>query len=387
MQRNLCLVLVAICAVGLVSAHLRGEEATPPKWQPKSLLVSESLSKNANLPIVSVEVDGKKCRFIVATTELITMVDRQLCTNLKPFRLKKIETPTQLQDMVEAPEIKLGSFKAGLAFVEPINFKHASVDNGEQIHGILAMDVLRELVLQIDPDNDVLQIASPNPADVPPGVHFPLYLDAEFVPRMSCTIVPGQATNFAIATADYSNGSINKASADYLAKNGVAIKRNQIVFANSAATKKLDAVSIPRIDCGNAKLRELEFTIKEDNCLGMFSLLRFNISFDFKNRRVFCLPSLLNSCADRNDQLGLVFDSVHQIYSGRPFLSVSRVDKGLAADAGLVSGDKIVAVNGFNVESQFGKAYQSLYAPSLSATIIELERSDRKLSLKLLSER
>jgi predicted metalloprotease with PDZ domain len=98
-------------------------------------------------------------------------------------------------------------------------------------------------------------------------------------------------------------------------------------------------------------------------------------------RRIYCSPSDLMVSSDRNLQFGMIFDE------SKPWFTVKRVEKGLAADAGIVAGDQIININGFNVRSQFGRAYRALCAPSLSATVLEIDRGGRRLMVKIPCDR
>ena len=79
-------------------------------------------------------------------------------------------------------------------------------------------------------------------------------------------------------------------------------------------------------------------------------------------------------------QDGIVFDGT------KPLLTVLRVDKGLAAEAGVVVADRILSINGFSVETQSGKAQAALCSPSLSPTVIELQRAGRRITVTLPGE-
>jgi hypothetical protein len=366
----------------LTAQLVNGEEkAQPSKWSPESLLVSESLSKNSNVPIVSVRVGDKDYRFLVHTSEVVTMLDRSLCVGLKPFRLEGRELPIELKDMLHPPPMQLGRLKLRwVPFVDPIDCSDLSKETGEPIHGILGMDVLMQLVLQIDPDNDLLQIAMPSVTEPPPGFHFPLDFGDDFVPKVVCTIAPAQFTSFAIDTASLDNGSVDEASAKYVLKNGGQLGLQRAISTPDGVVKKLDAVTVPGVAFGNVALRNLLFSVEETNHLGFDSLLRCRIAFDFKNKRIYCLPSKLITSRDRNSHFGMVLDVQH------PHFVVKRVGKGMAADAGIVAGDRIASINGYSVESQLVRAYRALCAPSPAPTVLDVERRGRRVTVTIPGE-
>lgn len=373
------------CLLSL-SPALCGEAQAEPV--DRSLVLEEfDIPDDGDAILVPVTVDGKQCRFMLDTGCQQTVFDTPfrplLELSLGTKRVATANGSTVVERFAFAPpHLKLG--------LVPIETNGAvacfSLDAirkvfGEQIDGILGMDVLSQLVVDLNFDHAKLMILKSAGAPQAKAIAFrnartPIF--PVHFPGLDCA-------PFLIDTGHIAphSGSLRAATFTQLEANGRVTLLDETAFADASGTVAMrrgsvSACAIDGVDF--AKTIWSEHTSKAPNYVSLYFLTQFNITFDFPNRRMYFTRSRHFGHADG----GIGFCGLRVVrIDGRTV--IEWVETGSSADkCGLRAGDVISSIDGADAaQTRLFLVRTALSRPGEFVTLL-LERDSATFERTLL---
>lgn len=342
---------------------------------------SGSLSKNSNVPVLPLRVQGRSCLFTIDTSTFTTILDNSLCKDLKPLPKGDRQESAPSLDLLQSPEITLGNKKVTwVSAVRAMDCKPLSKAFNQEILGVVGMEMLAKLVLTIDPDENLVTLTEEVPDTIRNGKRFSVAIARGNVPAVVVSL-PGKATElFRIDTSLFTNGTIARSTYEQLSKTTQLEEPGKILRLpkpDDGAPLDNEAI-IPHITAWGESLDPLSFRIADENRLGFDFLLRYRLSIDLSKSVIYSLPSRLLRTIDRNRQFGLRFSRDEGI--GRIF----SVEAGSpAAKAGLLGGEAILSINGFATDRNAFQAYRALGSPSPDDAVLECLQNGKQIRVSL----
>jgi hypothetical protein len=250
-----------------------------------------------------------------------------------------------------APAMQLGSItvRPSRNVVGCVDMGPVIQGMGEQIDGILGMDVLGGLVVSIDFDRGILRILGA--ADQSAGTAVPIARDDFDLPNISAVLADGTIELFRVDAAKITSfaGSLRKATYERLVRADHLLPVSPRTFT---AVLGIDGVSATaelrratRFAVARYSHENLMFLPGRDNNLGLAYLSRYKVTFDFPSGAMYLEPGTRTRDPDLFDLSGL---KLSRSADGLRVES-AEVDRP-ARGAGIVPGDVITEIDGISTQ-------------------------------------
>ncbi len=342
------------------------------------------ISNDGDALLVPIQMGGKSWMFAIDTGSTHTGIDRTLLTG-QPIKEIQAKTTTGATTVAvfKVPDAQLGIHKLQdhISVVGGIDLTEIRRRTGLAIYGLIGMDFLQDRILEVNFDRRELKLFT-NLAR-PEGL-IPVDIELSSLgPTVQC-VVPGCGkADFVIDTGliSHDSGSIKPHLADELARNG---DLETLSISKSQSLVETSRTQVFKLKCffvlsgymtGNAIFAESK---DRANRLSLHYLARYNLVFDFPNRKMFLTESK-------------VFDGPDECCLGG--LRVSRqgaqtaIDSveplGPAAKAGIHSGDILVSVLARPVDHFRMYELEHIFSQENSKINAVVERGKKRLNVDI----
>ena len=337
--------------------------------------------------LLPVTFDNRRLLFLLDTGCTSTVFDVSLRDRLgAPKKFVRAETAGNpvITQLFEAPEARLGPFSlrnSGPAAVADL--KMPGLILGKEISGIVGINFLKDLILQIDFDSGRLALLPPSTApEAEWGRPLPMTFDRHGMPRITATVLESIPVEFVIDTGLNGTGVIKVEIFDKILAE-LKLKTVPILAATAGGSATGREARIPSLKVGPFEYRDLIIGDGPMNHLGLGLLARHRVTFDFPNNTAYLKKSKGFNRIDESDMSG-----VHLLrIEGRTV--VYSLDAGSPAQkAGLKAGDVILEFNGHDSNTletwQIEKLKRSGHGKAL---ILRIERGEQTKEISLLLEK
>ncbi len=337
---------------------------------------------------VKMKVADELCDVMIDTGSTRSLLDVSFRDKLGPV-LGRSPTRTSFGylniDLYSSPQFELGALRVrcdrAVGCVSLVNYQTRP---GKRISGVLGMDILRQFVVQIDPDEQT--IAFLDKTSVPTeqwGKEVQLGLSDAQIPSVMVRVNDLKPIPFLIDLGDGSTGSIGYA--DY--KTLVAADTNAVTvvgyrwsagLANSAKAVSFRVNSLS-VECFEHS--KLVFSVGVQSRLGLDYFMRYTTTFDFPNAKLYLAPGNKFHDYDYSDFDGMVIFA--NLIDNKGYL-IGVFDQSVAAQVGIRNRDLLLDVDG-RVASELEAISLARYLKSTTDRDISItvERQGQRLQFTL----
>lgn len=297
--------------------------------------------------LVPVQFGPRTCAFILDTGSTGTMLDLALRSQLGEPRGK------QRAFTAAGKPVVMQVFTAPSAYVGPFNLrdcnevvcadlnKYLAPSLGREVHGILGMNFLKKHVIQIDFDEGRIVFLDNREGDRQGwGEEFPITYKKNEVPQIRLSVGGQPEQEFAIDTGYDASGLMTKDSFRRAVAKGrlKPVETSMVAFSGVVKSRQ---IRVDRATAGPFEYRGLVFAEAQVDLLGLDSLARHVVTFDFPHDRLYLKRG---KSFDKPDEAGMCGVSLERragrvvvtgVYKHRP-----------AARAGIRVGDVILKLQG-----------------------------------------
>ncbi len=375
---KLPLALVVLLAVASAVATWSKADETSPLAAKPSLIERFDLGAEGYFLIVPVTLDGETYPFVVDTGATHCVYD----TALRPWLGKMRNKSTTVQtaggsaqvELHDPPDARIG--RVSLSGKNPVvcaDLEMVRQVSGQNIYGLVGMDVLRRYVVRYDPDRRALEIHDAVPPDS--GIAVPLVRrrrllsGASPLPYVELD-VGGTVGPFLIDTGAVGNpGTLDPVLFNHLAREG------KLQVLGSSMSESLSGSSqnrfgrLRQVTLGCYWHRDLTFSQSKDNKLGLDYWSRFVVTFDFAHDVLYLRASRGFGHHATHDLSGLT------LISSMGKLRVLHVRPGSPGErAGLARGDAVARVGNLDARCHSLFAIKRLLSTPSAKLPIVVER-------------
>lgn len=312
-----------------------------------SIIEQFSVAKD-QLLCLPVTIAGKQYSFVLDTGWAQTALANDTFDLGKPQAFNQLRTPNGAIITVpqySGPQMFLGNLRLPKRTVITIDLAMFRKVSGQEIHGILGLDYLKDFVCRIDFDSEkVLLLKNPGPE---PGEAFPISVEENGPvlngPFLQARVEGLGPVKFLVDTGYGGRGSgdLTDELMNQLLASKHAVKANECLATDAGSTKTSLLAKLDHLTVGKMSHRRLVFGRGTMNLLSLSYLSRYTVTFDFPNSVLYLQKGRSYSDPDLLDMSGLHFlrDEGKTV--------IAAVDRGSPADlAGIMPGDTIVAMGG-----------------------------------------
>ena len=332
--------------------------------------------------LLPVDIQGKRYFFALDTGASRSFYDTSLRFTLgAPSRtLVKVVTASNNVELQEfrSPPAKLGRLDL------PANMPICCLDMeglrkiwGEEVYGILGMDVLKNYIVRINFDRG--EVTFLRSVDPDPGKRVPIFF------RKNCPHVvleiPGLAKKelFLLDTGwGTFNGTFHSAVFATLAKERRLSLNNPLEVRTPSGISTQRSGCVEAISLGGYDHKKLRFCEAGLNTLGRGYLSRYVVTFDFPNSVIYLKKG---QNFDRSDVVGQTGMSILRRKGVTWVMSVD--DSSPAALAGIRPQDVLLEINGMKTSDISLSALGNLFAENGAEYRILIRRQERNIEIKM----
>lgn len=352
----------------------------PPKlapWTPERMLVSSALGKWHGRLIVPAAIGQED-----GLLGICFLSDHSFVNSKRTRGLKKLSSGNvDESDCYAAPSITIkGTSLKGRPYVGAMDFPEGGEGSAKQVDGILGLDYLASWVFHLDPDNDVVHLSYPSADHRPPGKSIPILIH-EGKPYVQVEFPSGARANFILDVLDHRTYIRQETLNELGLLDGVAQVGEEPFLDDEGNEKTRKFYRLGAIKAFGATAKNLTFESKEENILGLNFLLRYRLSIDFKNERLYAEPSWLHAARDRSLCDGMIFAS-----NTEEVVVIGFDPDSLAQKKGVRLNDRIMSVNGFVFGKEDMQARNELRQLSWKPTMLKVVRDGKDLEIELPGE-
>lgn len=358
--------------------------ADPPREAPAETVVERfALPKSGVLLIVPVEIKGKTYPFALDTGCSGCVFDASLTPLLgEPVSTQDVKTTDGVVrlPLYASPDAKLGglSLKTGSPVVTT-DFKRLREGLGEEVYGLVGMDVLSKHVFRVDPDRREVVFLRGVGAAAGDRLVVTLKNNVPFVEVK----IPGLAAAepFMVDTGASSGGGSGLMRAETF---DTLLKQDKVKAIDTALGSSLSGNSVRRrgrvaeFDLGGHRHPGLIFATSGGNYLGLNYWSRYVTTFDFPGGAIYLKKGARYDQADVHDLSGLTVIRL----AGRTTVVAVEADSP-AAKAGIRPQDVIVKVNGASADEMGLTAVRRLLATKGTKVAVTVARGSQSLEASL----
>jgi len=293
--------------------------------------------------LVPVRMGMKDYTFLVDTGASITMLDKSLRKHLGLVQ-KSVKVRTHgndvVLDMFDAPSAYLGPFGLQGIMVMCADLNLLEQALGEEMSGVIGMNLLKSHVVQIDFDRGILEFDPNRPESLAEwGREYPITYNMG-IPQIKAKVNDEIELDFTLDTGSCSTGSLIKE-----VFNGILAKKpdtpiSESLAATAAGTMKSRDMRVGRLSLGENGYKNLIMGESGISNLGTGFLSRHKVTFDFPNSKVYFKKGRDFDKVDEADMSGLYIsrkDNVTKVYDVK--------DNSPADKAKIRSGDIVLKIN------------------------------------------
>ena len=344
--------------------------------------------------------DSAPLWFILDTGADSTVIDSQLAKALG-LKARGREVGTGSAGTATALIFKGNSLK--LPNVDAMNLKISglpidflSAPLGRKLSGVIGNDILKELVVEVDYESQVVNLYQPEGYQYSgPGEVIPITLEDN---------LPFIRARIAIAGRPVIGGKfeLDSGSTGAILFNSPYVNRNKLLDSISktiqsreggvGGTAKSFSGRVKAIRLGNFQLensvakfsratRGDDASAKYDGLIGGEILHRFKVVFDYSRRRMILEPNAQFSESYESDMSGLDLTTEGEDFSA---VVVNEVEKGSpAAEAGIQEDDAITAIDDHPAKEFTIAQIRKMFRQDGKEYLISLKRGEKQLQTKL----
>jgi hypothetical protein len=380
----------ALAAVALTVACCSRADEAARIADDRNLIEGFDLGAEAYFLVVPVTLDGEIYPFMVDTGATHCVYDTALRPWLGTLRCKSIKVQTAggsaQVELYDSPDARLGHVSLrGDDAVVCADLDMVRQISGQNVYGLVGMDVLRRYVVRIDPDRRKLELLR----DVPPGsgvavplVHRRRLLHgASRLAYVEADVGGSTPAMFLVDTGAVGNpGTLEASLFGRLARDAKLQTLGSTVSESLSGSAQNAIGRLGQISLAGFWHRDLTFSQSKDNKLGLDYWSRYAVTFDFARDTLYITPSRRFHHRAVHDLSGLTL-----LVSMGKLRILHVLDDSPAAHAGLVRGDTIVRVG--NLDGRRDSLYsirRLLSTPGLLVPIvIERDGTDRLAEIAL----
>jgi hypothetical protein len=372
---------IFISVLLLSPVHIWGEEPSH-RERPQNVIEEFDVAKCGDVLVVPITIQKRKYAFVLDSGSTTSVFDNSL-RGLVGKNLGKQKGSSLTGDVTlnlhQTPKVCLGQMnfhEGAMAAIADLSWI-ASL-TGYEIKGFLGMDFLGSYVLQINFDQGKLSFLRSPGND--PGVAIPLIIEEDLVPMVDLNIPNWGTERFVLDTGAVSgNGSIRKDLFVRLFRN----RRLQIIGGAAgiglAGKGEYPIGRLDQIELGEFKQADLIFGIAPDNVLGLQYLSRYEITFDFPNRKMYMKKGARFSAPDELDKSGM------DIRRKEGKIIVEEVaERSPAAEAGIRPKDRILKIGDKSTDESTLNDIHRLLSSGDKEISVQLRRDGEEIDLALL---
>jgi hypothetical protein len=370
-------VLLPAVAFGAASAS-----AFEPKANGRQVF---RVAKGGDPIMLPVEVGSRRYDFMLDTGSAVTSFDVSLKpllggrTGQLPLYTTIDRDPLEVK-LFKAPPLSLGGGQTldGVREVVCTDFLARELFDVQRVYGVLGMDAVGRMIIQIDFDRGELSVLPSVPRN--PGQELPIYLVLG-VPSVRLAIGVPETPYFWLDTGDATPGSGTLDSR--LFRSLLSSKQASVVGESTHRTaireSRVRMARLSEFQIGDFNHRGLVFSEGSFNALSLEFLSRYVVTFDFPRRRVFMRPAKRHMDAERLDSSGLSL-----MKRGGDWIVTRTKENSAAEAAGLRKGDVLVEIDGV-AAGMFARAdvRRTMRTPSVHSVVVRRKNTDLRVLLNL----
>ncbi|MGB3465215.1 MAG: aspartyl protease family protein [Cyclobacteriaceae bacterium] len=317
---------------------------------------------------IKVQVDGSKpLDFIFDTGDGLTVISNDVASGLKlnsNQMVKKTSAGGSVTGaLINHNVLKIGDLEVNDIEVYSLNLNHIERLIGRRIDGIIGFDLLDKHIVQVDYDNKLFKIYDNSTFRYDgKGMAFDLKLTS-YIPHIPCTVKLNNGESLkgeyfvntgAATTVDFNTPFVNKH--DIIAKTGKHYSYATGGLEDSESDHyegRVKAFMIKDISFDNMPVgisqaqKGLQRSKKVFGIIGNNVLKRFNIIFDYKNKKMYWEK---NNSFDEDFHVNTTGFDV-ELTNDLSGVKVHRVyEIGMARQEGIEVGDEILEIDGKSVD-------------------------------------
>lgn len=353
MLHRICLFLCVVSTIACLSSlclrrpiHCtspKPTEAPPAHCIKDDALFEASVGTEGRPLYLSAVVHGQQVRLLLDTGCSQSGLDSRFRSLLTAKGgVIPVETPagTMMVDVFKCPSIVFGSL--AVAAEGPIfcsDFTTTSRVAGEEFDGVLGMDILSQFIVQIDFDSGKVRFLDKLPTDQWLGSAIPIWYGACNRPQIR--VGYGDASHRLIIATGSTNTCLVDEDFDLLAQAGTLQTGVTHSITTASGQVRTRPGLLRELSVGPFKHVDVLCDRGRLGLLGLRYLARFRVTFDFPSRTAYFCEGVRYAMSDPRGVTG-----IRPVQTSDGFVVRAVSPKGSAREAGVQSGDEILAVDG-----------------------------------------
>ncbi len=320
--------------------------------------------------LVPVEVEGKAYLFLIETGSNKSAFDSTLIKGTSQG-IERFTTATDKKrlELFSTPHAQLGSHQLENELDSVVAFDFANIREatGHEIYGVIGMNFLGKYVMRIDFDNGTVEFLTKLPELAKSDV-IPLRIDEHGMPYVAGRVEGWNDTEFMLDTGciTFDTGHLESRTCEYLQRLGLLDALGSQDFLG-AAGKGISAIFQAKSFtlCGY-QTRNPILSQSNGDRLGLYYLSRFNVAFDFPNKKMYLSKSKAFEKPDGRNLSGMGI----VCKEGKMLVGPVNADSP-ANKAGLREGDVLLSVG--NLDATKARLFELAHAmaqPNPSVPVI-----------------
>lgn len=350
-----CLLLQAAFVFLAAEGDFARSEEVLPEWNPVGVLQEFKSPTIGSTGYIEVEAPGIEhpLTMLIDTGATTTIIDSKYSKSFAKsgdvLRVRSADgNKTIVEKLTPVPLRSKGfTFLASDEMVG-IDLSPASKILGRRLDGVIGTNCLSKNVVHFDWDNQRVLICDADKPLNPPGTELPLYL-RESGPTIKVKMPGGRSQEFLCDTGGFHNVSIEESIYDSLItqrKYGLRPGRERNSIDGFGHKVSRSSGVFPSLVLAGVEHENIVVGRSAVTSIGVFFLMRYRVTLNFRDKKCFLLPSRLCGMEDVTDFDGTTFSLGQN--GEKVFTSVVRDGVGYAA--GIREGDELVKIRDTTIQ-------------------------------------